>query len=81
MLSSRIEQWQKEWLKQGIEQGIEQGRLDGEATLLRQQLQRRFGPLPEWVENKLHHAQREMIEEWGLKLLDAKSLNEIFESP
>ena len=84
MLSSRIEQWQKEWLEQGIErgieQGIEQGRLDGEATLLRQLLQRRFGPLPEWVEDKLRHAQRELIEEWGLKLLDATSLTEIFES-
>ncbi len=36
-------------LQQGLQQGRQEGRQEGKGVLLQKQLQRRFGPLPEWV--------------------------------
>ena len=69
MLSTRLEQWKQDILHQGIEQGIERGIEQGEAHLLRQMLNRRFGPLPAWAEDKLSQANRDLLQQWGLKLL------------
>ena len=83
MLATRMKQWEQELIEQtmakGIEQGIEQGVLTGEATLLRRQLQLRFGTLPTWASDRLAQANRDILEQWGLKVLDAKTLAEIFD--
>ena len=86
MLSQRFDQWEKEFkaqgreqgLEQGLEQGREQGRAEGEALLLRRLLERRFGPLSAEVEEKLAGAPAKMLEQWGLQLLDAQTLDEVF---
>ncbi len=59
--------------------GIEKGMQQGEATLLRQLLIKRFGPLPEAVERRLAEAEPKKLEHWSERLLEAPSLNAVFE--
>ena len=51
----------------------------GERRLFLAQLTRRFGPLPVWAEEKLAGASCDMLEHWGLQLLDARRLEEVFQ--
>lgn len=86
MLRTRLKQQEQEQFEKGIEMGIEkgiekgpeEGVLTGEATILRRQLQLRFGPLPEWVNVKIEHAQRAHLEQWSERVLDAKTLDAVF---
>lgn len=83
MLAERVREWEAEWLRQGIEKGLQQGlaegRQKGEAALLRRQLMKRFGELPRSVSDRLGVAQPEQIECWGERVLDARSLSEVFD--
>ena len=58
--------------------GIERGRQEGEATLLRRLLTRRFGPLPTWAEERLTQASLLELERWADRLLEASQLGEVF---
>ncbi len=62
----------------GVEQGIEQGIEKGEAKMLRRQLERRFGSLPEWAREELEKANLAALEAMGLRLLDATRLQDVF---
>jgi hypothetical protein len=73
-----IEQGIKQGIEQGIEQGIQQGARQGEAALLIKLLERRFGPLPRWASERIERAERPLLEEWGLRVLEAGSLEEVF---
>ncbi len=64
--------------QEGIEEGIEKGRVEGEATLLLRLLERRFGPLPAAMRQRIAAANAETLLVWGERVLDAKSLDEIF---
>jgi len=79
MLATRLQQWEEDILQKGIEQGIEQGIEKGEYNLLQQLLEKRFGPLPDWATEKLAQANSQQLEQWGLKLLDAGRLEDVFE--
>jgi hypothetical protein len=65
-------------IEQGIEKGIEQGIGRGEMMLLRRMLTKRFGKLPEAIEMRLSQASIADLELWGDRLLEAKTLTEIF---
>ena len=58
-----------------------EGRMEGEATLLRRQLVRRFGALPAWAEQCLAQATTEQLEAWGDQVLDAATLTEVLGHP
>jgi hypothetical protein len=58
--------------------GREEGFLQGEASLLRLLLNRRFRLLPEWVERRLEQASRLELERWAGRVIDASSLEEVF---
>ncbi len=60
----------------GIEQGIEQG----ERQVLRRILVRRFGPLSPQVEQRLEQASPTQLEAWADRVIDVKSLDELFAS-
>jgi hypothetical protein len=40
-------------------------------------LERRFGVLPDWVRDRVLAADTVTMEEWGLRVLDAVSLEEV----
>jgi predicted transposase YdaD len=69
------------FLRDIFEEGRQEGQQDGERVLLRRLLARRFGSLPEWVEQQLGAADTATLEQWGLRLLEATSLEEVFRTP
>jgi hypothetical protein len=90
MLATRAEEWKRQWLLEGEQKGRQQGeqigrqrgeqvgRQQGEAALLLRLMERRFGPLPTWARDRVAAADTAMMEEWGLRLLEATSLEEVF---
>jgi len=65
-------------IQQGIQQGVHQGMQIGEANILKRQLSRRFGDLPEDVARRLDTAKSADLEIWSDRVLEAKALSEIF---
>jgi hypothetical protein len=63
--------------RKGIERGLERGHLRGELTLLRRVLEKKFGPIPTWANERLKKATVPEIEDLALRLLDASSLDEL----
>ena len=73
-----VQQGIERGVQQGIEQGMNRGRVEGERALLRRQLRRRFGVLsPETVERV---GQASALEVWAENVLDAGTLDEVFDS-
>ncbi|MEO5347967.1 MAG: DUF4351 domain-containing protein [Magnetococcus sp. YQC-9] len=62
----------------GEQRGRLEGRQEGEAKMLTRQLQRRFGVVPDWVNEMIAKADLSSLEEWGVRLLDAKFLEDVF---
>jgi len=69
MLATRAEAWKQQWLQEG--------RLEGEAGLLLRQLERKFGTLPAASRVRVATADAGTLETWGLRLLDADSLDDV----
>jgi flagellar biosynthesis/type III secretory pathway protein FliH len=65
-------------LQQGLQQGKLEGKLEGEVALLERQLSKRFGPLTEDTRARLRNATTEQIEIWAERVLDAKTLEDVF---
>lgn len=57
--------------------GREQGRQEGELALLRRQLVRRFGPLPQWAEARIDQAASGDVLDWADRVLDAATLEDV----
>ena len=83
MLAERVTEWTKEWkrqgLERGLEQGLEQGRLEGRRQTVQRLLARRFGPLPDVALGRLEAADAALLDEWTERLLDAATLDEVFQ--
>ena len=73
------EQFRQEGMQQGMQQGMQSGMKQGEAAILKMQLERRFGTLDSGYLNRLEQASSEQLLVWGGRILDADSLNKIFE--
>ncbi|MGL5034952.1 MAG: Rpn family recombination-promoting nuclease/putative transposase [Microcystaceae cyanobacterium] len=63
----------------GLQKGLEQGRQEGEVALLRRLLVKRFGALSESLESRLSDAAIADLELWGERVLDAKTITEVFQ--
>ncbi|MEO5371768.1 MAG: Rpn family recombination-promoting nuclease/putative transposase [Magnetococcus sp. DMHC-1] len=70
MLAETAEGWTREWTRNGERKG--------EANMLTRLLQRRFGTVPDWACVKITEADLSLLEKWGLRVLDAQSLEEVF---
>ena len=70
MLAERVMTWTQEWMEQGMQKG--------EIKLLRRMLNRRFGPLPAWVDKRLEQAGEAELEAWADRVLECGSLDEVF---
>jgi len=49
----------------------------GEVTVLRRQIEKRFGTLPDWVEERLATASTSQLDQWTLRILDAATLEDL----
>jgi hypothetical protein len=59
--------------------GRAEGLVQGAARYLLRQLTRRFGPVPDIVQEQIDAASIEQLEIWAVRLLDARTLDEVFE--
>jgi flagellar biosynthesis/type III secretory pathway protein FliH len=66
-------------MQQGIQQGVQQGMQQGEYSLLLRLLEHKFKSVPESYRQRLIGADAETLLIWGERVLDANTLNEIFE--
>ena len=55
-----------------------EGRAEGSARLLVRLLTKRFGPLPTETAARIHSATIAELDRWGERLLDARTLAEVF---
>ena len=62
------------------EEGMEQGRVEGERVVLERQLKRRFGLLSPEVAARLEQASVADLETWAENVLDAPTLDAVFNS-
>ena len=75
-----MQQGMEQGMQRGMEQGMDQGRVEGERALLERQLRRRFGMLsPEFTE-RLSQASAADLETWADNVLDAPTLDDVFNS-
>jgi hypothetical protein len=59
--------------------GLERGRREGESLLLARLLTKRFGPLPEQIQERLAQASTAQLEAWAEAAFDAPStLSDVF---
>jgi predicted transposase YdaD len=61
-----------------IRQSRQEGLQEGRQAMLRRQLEKRFGPIPEWVEKRLAGLPTDDLDEVGVRLLDASSFEDLF---
>jgi hypothetical protein len=59
------------------QKGRREGRQEGELTVLRRQIEKRFGPLPDWAGEKLAALPVSALEDLSERVLDAKSVEEL----
>ncbi len=62
----------------GEKRGWEKGHLEGEASLLQRLLMRKFGSLPQNLQQRIQTATPEQLETWSLNILDAQTLDDVF---
>jgi hypothetical protein len=65
-------------IAKGRIEGRVEGRVEGESRLLKRQLERRFGLLPEWASERLGSAKEEELEAWSEAVLTAPTLDAVF---
>jgi hypothetical protein len=65
-------------LEQGIEKGMAEGMQTGERAVLIRQLSRRFGSLSAETLSRLDNANQQQLEAWADRILDARTLEEVF---
>lgn len=70
MLAESALEWRQGWFSEGKE--------EGQRDLVGRQLVKRFGPLTPQVEKRLHAASSRELTVWGERLLDASSLEDVF---
>ena len=88
MLEQTIERWFEDAImkgvrqgkQEGINEGVQQGVQQGFARAVALQLQLRFGPVPEWAQERLGTASEEQLIQWLGSILTAKSIDDLFET-
>ena len=61
----------------GEQRGKREGELKGELKVLRRQIEKRFGAMPGWAEERLATRTTSELEELSVRLLDAQSLEDL----
>lgn len=77
-LKAGREEGRAEGWKEGQKEGRKEGRRDGERAVLERQLTRRFGPMPESLQARLHDATTKQLERWADRVLDAVKIEDVF---
>jgi predicted transposase/invertase (TIGR01784 family) len=60
-----------------IDKYIQQGKQEGSKQLLINQIESRFGNIPNWAKQKIELADAMLINQWGIRLLNSESLDDV----
>jgi hypothetical protein len=74
-----VQEWGEEFQRKGLQEGRREGLREGEARFLLRLLASRFGDLPQGVQERVQQADLSQLERWGERLLDARTLADLFE--
>jgi hypothetical protein len=74
-----VEQGREQGLQQGREQGRAEGEVKGEAKVLVRLLEKRFGPIPPSLHERIFASDMISIEAWIDRVLEARELLSVFE--
>ena len=80
-LAARFEEWAQQHRQEGKDEGRCEGQREGEARLLQRLLVARFGPLSQETLSALDVASTAQLEAWTDRILNARTLAEVFEVP
>ena len=61
-----------------LRRGRAEGRAEGERAFFLKQIAKRFGPVPDWVSDRIAVLEPTELEELGVRFLDVSSLDELF---
>jgi predicted transposase YdaD len=64
-------------IRRGLQQGRAEGRVEGERTVVLRLIEKRFGAVPAWARQRLVAMSGHEVEETALRLLDARSLEDL----
>ena len=78
-MAGMIQRARDEGKREGRREGLHQGVERGERNVLERQLRHRFGLLPASVVERLGRASSDQMEAWADNVLDAETLDEVFE--
>lgn len=70
MMNAHTQDWSYSWRQKGVQEGC--------SRLLAGQLKRKFGALPDAVQQRLQQASRAQLEAWSLNVLEARDLDAVF---
>jgi hypothetical protein len=77
LLAERVVEWTEQWKQEGRREGLQEGRQEGRRETLTRQLQRRFGALPPWAQERVQSGSDANLDLWLDRVLDAASLEEV----
>lgn len=77
-LEKGLEKGMQKGMQKGLETGLAKGRAEGGSALLGRMLNRRFGPLPKSIIDRLAHATPDQLEIWADRVLEADKLDDVF---
>jgi hypothetical protein len=61
-----------------MREGIAAGRVEEGRAFFLKLAAKRFGPIPEWVNERIEQLSNEELEDLGVRLFDVNSLDELF---
>jgi predicted transposase YdaD len=67
----------EEGRQEGLREGLEEGRREGELTVLRRQIEKRFGAIPSWVGERLAGRSTVELEDLSVRVLDAQNIEDL----
>ena len=94
LTDNELQQWRQQYLEdkpnmagyaeylrqEGLQVGLQEGQVKGERIILERLLQRRFGALSPETTERLSEASSVDLENWAENILDARTLDDVFDS-
>jgi len=78
MLEQTIERWFYDATMKGVRLGEQRGEQKGISKIVALQLKLRFGPVPDWAQERLASASEDQLTQWASVILTAKSIEDLF---
>ena len=72
-----LQEGRQEGLQEGRQEGVREGRQEGELFLIRRLIEKRFGAIPAWADERFSKSSAAELEELGLRILDASNLEDL----